>query len=62
MYMRRKVCHSDTIALVVVPGSVVLTAPSTFTNICCSVDTDALLKGCIYEIAQCIQDKRVVTS
>ena len=50
--------------LLVVPGAVVLTAPGTVSNICRSVDNDylALMKGCIYEFSQYIQDKRVVIS
>ena len=39
-YMRRKVCHSDRVAIADLTGAVVLTTLSTVSNIWCSVDTD----------------------
>ena len=42
MYMRRKVCHSDKIAITARTGRCRVDSPSTVINVCCSLDTDYL--------------------
>ena len=68
MYMRRKVCHSDRIAITGRTGGCRVDSPQygqQYVLLCrhrLFGPNVALLKGCIYEFAQCIQDKMVVTS
>ena len=67
MYMGRKVCHSDIIAITGRTGGYRVDSPQygqQYVLLCrhrLFGPNFALLKGCIYEFAQCMQDKRVVT-
>ena len=67
MYMRWKVCHSDRIAITDRTRGCRVDSPRygqqymLFCRPRLFGPDFAPLKGCIYEFAQCIQDKRVVT-
>ena len=67
MYMRRKVCHGDRIAIADRTRGCRVDSPQygqQYMLLCrhrLFGPDFALWKGCIYEFAQCIQDKRVVT-